>query len=209
MKSSLTYPDRNRKSVVTLILLGLLFLIALKFVLNEVKYFSLDEAVLGSYFPHKWPLMGHLTGGILALLIGPFQFYSKLRNKYLKLHRTLGKIYLIAILIAVVSSTFLAWGKSMGIHWTWGFSLQILALAWFTTAFMAYRSIRLKRIEQHRLWMIRSYIVTFGFVAFRYLNDYSFLSEIGTFVERAPTIVWAVWAIPLLFAEVIFQWNKR
>lgn len=209
MKSDVSLSHRKRNSALTLIIILTAFLLALYFILPRVNYFSLDESVLRNYFPQKWALIGHLAGGMTALLLGPFQFYSNFRNRYLKVHRTIGKIYLIAILLGAISSIFLSFGVSMATHWTWAFSLQMLAMVWIVTAFMAYRNIRLKRIEQHRQWMVRSYLTTFGFAAFRYLNDYSFLADVGTFVERAPTIVWFVWAIPLFFADVIFSWNRK
>jgi len=56
--------------------------------------------------------------------------------------------------------------------------------------------------------MIRSYIVTFGFVVFRVLDDYV-MTDGGSFIERAPTEIWMSWAIPLMVAEVFIQWNKK
>jgi uncharacterized membrane protein len=209
MNTSSPTKTMSPKGWVLPVVLVTLLAIALYYISGEFKYFSLDPDVLGNYFPIKWWLVGHLTGGILALIIGPFQFWTKFRNRNLKLHRNLGKIYLIAILIAVISSTVMAWTASLSVHWTWAVSLQGLAFAWIVTAFMAYRTIRQKRVQEHRKWMIRSYIVTFAFITFRWINNSEAAMELGSFVERAPTIAWAVWAIPLLVAEIIFDWNKK
>ena len=73
----------------------------------------------------------------------------------------------------------------------------------FFTALMAYRAIRKRRIQIHKEWMIRSYVVTFAFVSFRWLVDLSFVIELGNFIERAPTVVWVSWAIPLFITEII------
>ena len=186
-----------------------LFLIAIIFITDEIKYFGLKQDILGRYWDIKWWLISHLSGGILALILGPLQFWTKFRNKFLKLHRTLGKIYLIAILIASLSSTYMAWNTAVAIHFTWALSLQVLAFMWIATAFMAYRTIRLKRIQQHKEWMIRSYIVTFGFVAFRFIDDILRDADIGTFIERAPSIIYTMLLIPLFAAELIFQWDKN
>ena len=183
--------------------------IALSFISEEVKYYALEEETLGRYWKVKWWLVGHLSGGILALLLGPFQFWTRFRNKYLNLHRLLGKIYIGAIAIASLASTYMAWTTALEIHFTWALSLQILALVWITTVLMAYRTIRLKRIQQHKEWMIRSYLVTFVFIGFRYVNDTLYEAGIGTFVERAPTIIYLLILLPLLAAEIIFQWKKK
>jgi len=194
------------------VLLGVLIfllLFALKFIIGELKYFSFNEELLGRYWSIKWILMGHLAGGILALIIGPFQFWKGFREKYMKLHRNLGRIYLIAILIGGLCSIYLAWTTALAIHWTWAVSLQALAIAWLGTAFMAYRSVMKKRIVLHKEWMIRSYVVTFAFVLFRWIVDLPFIVELGNFIERAPTVGWLAWAVPLFITEMVIGWNKK
>jgi Predicted membrane protein (DUF2306) len=47
------------------------------------------------------------------------------------------------------------------------FGLGGLALAWMLTTGMALIAIRRSLVDQHKEWMIRSYVVTFGFVTFR------------------------------------------
>ena len=70
--------------------------------------------------------------------------------------------------------------------------------------------VRLKRIPQHREWMIRSYVITFSFVFFRFLNESAIAQSLmETFDERGPTCIWLAWAIPLFFTEVILQWHKK
>ena len=64
-------------------------LVAIYFISREVKYYTLNQETLGRFFEIRWWLMGHLSGGILALLIGPFQFWEKFRMCNLKLHRQL------------------------------------------------------------------------------------------------------------------------
>lgn len=154
-------------------------------------------------------LNGHISGGLLAIVIGPFQFWKTFRTKYKKAHRILGVIYLIAIVIGSISATYLAWTVALNTHWTWAISLQGLAFAWIVTVAMAYRAVRLHRYKIHREWMIRSYVVTFGFVTFRWLEELAKGYDLGNFIERAPTIIWICWTIPLLITEIILQWNKK
>lgn len=184
-------------------------LVAIYFISREVKYYTLNQETLGRFFEIRWWLMGHLSGGILALLIGPFQFWEKFRMRNLKLHRQLGKVYLIAILVATLCSTYMAWTSALKIHFSWALSLQVLAAAWLVTIFMAYRAIRMRRIQRHREWMIRSYIVTFGFISFRFINDTMAAAEMGTFVERASSIIYLVLFIPLAIAGLVFEWNRK
>ena len=103
-----------------LYLLGWIVLIGFagKFVFEALPYFGLDQEVFGRYWDFKWSLIGHISGGILALLIGPFQFWKAFRDKYRMTHRWMGRIYLSAILIAAISSTHLAWTVGVAILWT-------------------------------------------------------------------------------------------
>ena len=70
---------------------------------------------------------------------------------------------------------------------------------------MAFVAIRIKNIEQHKQWMIRSYVVTFAFVTFRLLDEVLGRRHILSDDERGKLLAWSCWAIPLLFAEVVIQ----
>lgn len=209
MESTRKSTKSNYKTIAWMVFLAFLLLFALKFIYGELNYFRFTEDVFGRYWSVRWPLIGHIAGGVLALVIGPFQFWKYLRTKYLKLHKYVGRIYLIAILISSLCSTYLAWTAALDMNWTWAVSLQGLAIAWIGTTFMAYRAIVKRRIQIHKEWMIRSYIVTFAFILFRWLVYHPYITELGDFFERAPTMVWISWVIPLFFTEIILQWNKK
>lgn len=188
-----------------------LILFAGKFVITDaLPYFGFDKENFGNYWDYKWPLIGHISGGLLALAIGPFQFSKAFRNRYMTTHRWMGRIYLTAILIGTISSTYLAWTSAYRVNFSWAFGLQGLAFAWITTASMAYISVMRGRINQHKEWMIRSYVVTFAFVTFRWLQNTQLAHELmSKFEERGPTIIWVSWTIPLLITEVVLNWKKK
>jgi uncharacterized membrane protein len=175
------------KSYVRFGLTIFLILFAGKFVIHDaLPYFGLEKETFGDYWDFKWSLIGHISGGLLALAIGPFQFSQTFRNKFMTAHRWSGRIYLTAILIGTISSTYLAWTSAMRVNFSWAFGLQGLAFAWITTASMAYISVMRGRILQHKEWMIRSYVVTFAFVNFRWLSDLPIAHQLmKTFEERS------------------------
>jgi uncharacterized membrane protein len=201
----------NPKAYLRIGLTIFLILFAGKFVINDaLPYFGLDKENFGSYWNYKWPLIGHISGGLLALTIGPFQFSKSFRNKFITTHRWLGRIYLTAILIGTISSTYLAWTSGYRVNFSWAFGLQGLAFAWIMTASMAYISVMRGRILQHKEWMIRSYVVTFAFVTFRWLQDLQIAHQLmNKFEERGPTIIWVSWTIPLLITEIKLSWKKK
>lgn len=193
---------------------GFILLLAVyisKVTVQEIlPYLSLNEDSYGRFWDYRFPLFFHISCGLLAMLIGPIQFSSAIRNRYIRTHRFLGKTYLIAILIGTISATNLAWTSGHKISFSWALGLQALAFAWITTALMAYISVRKGRMIQHREWMIRSYVVTLAFFFFRILNNSSFAkSIIPEFKERGVTIIWLCWAIPLLITELVLSWRKE
>ena len=48
--------------------------------------------------------------------------------------------------------------------WMNGASLMTLAIFWLVSTGMTYLAIRNRRIQTHKEWMIRSYVLTFFFV---------------------------------------------
>jgi len=73
---------------------------------------------------------------------------------------------------------------------------------------MAYYAILSGRIEIHKEWMARAYVVTFAFVTFRVLNDYFAGPRLQPDQDRILTFFWACWALPLLVTEVILQLRR-
>ncbi len=205
MKQSSIFSLSERYSHIRLIAWVFLVVFAGRFILKDaLPYFGFEEAIFGKWWNYKWTLIGHISGGLLALTIGPFQFWKAFRNKYLTTHHWMGRIYLIAILIGVISSSYLAWTTGLKSSLNWAVALQGLAFAWIVTAAMAYISIMRGQIQQHKEWMTRSYVVTFAFVSFRWLNELPVLEELS-----GSTLIWMSWAIPLMITEIFLQWNPK
>ena len=67
-----------------------------------------------------------------------------------------------------------------------------------TTTGLAYVSIRRRLIEQHKEWMIRSYVVTPAFVNFRIVVGILQGAGVGTLTEQLTAASWFCGAVPLL-----------
>ena len=173
-------------------------------------YLNYNEAAfaLGSpkYWGLRWWLLFHISGGTLALLCGPWQFWTGFRARYLNLHRWMGKLFLLGVVMGSIGAFRMSVDTAFG--WAFGVSLFVLATAWLTSAAMAYYAIRNRRIEVHKEWMLRAYIITFAFVTFRILSDYSPLSHVVPVGDRIVTIGWVCWTVPLLVAEVVMQLRR-
>jgi uncharacterized membrane protein len=166
-------------------------------------YLHYSPEQYGVYWIRRGGLLLHISGGTVALLIGPWQFSERLRRRRLQLHRVMGRTYLVAIACGATGAFYMGCTTPFG--WAWGTSLVVLALVWATSAGMALYAVKRRQIQVHREWMIRSYIVTFAFVTFRMLNDMGPTSHLKPLMERSITFVWVSWTIPLILAEVILQ----
>lgn len=124
----------------------------------------------------------------------------------MKIHRKLGMVYILSIAVSAIYAFYLS--ITTLVNWVFGFGLFGLACAWTITTGLAFIAIRKRNFEQHKEWMIRSYVVTFGFVFFRALMGILDAMEVGTLYERLSAASWFCWAVPLLIAEAFLQGRK-
>ncbi len=167
-----------------------------------------EEGILGSkpiwLVENKFYLLAfyvHVFLGGTALISGFSQFFPKLRKKKLGLHRTLGKIYVLAVFLSGIAGLIIAYFATGGIIPVLGFGG--LALFWLYTTANAYLTIRKKLVVDHQKWMIRSYALCFAAVTLRiYLPIFIGFFEMG-FIPSYKIIAWLCWVPNLLIAEFL------
>lgn len=199
-----TGSSRTKQTATVLAWAGIVAL-AVGFVLKYVVFYyrHYNAASFDPYWPRRGWLFLHINGGTLALLTGPMQFWTGLRRRNLTFHRWTGRLFLVGVAMGVTGSVGLGVTTTNG--WAFEAALMGLALAWATTATMAYLSIRKRLVDVHKQWMIRAYVVTFAFVTFRFLQEYSPLSRLRPENDRDITIAWVCWVVPLAVTEVVFH----
>lgn len=145
----------------------------------------------------------HILLGGLALLIGWIQFSSKIRDKNIALHRNIGKVYVIAVLVSAIAGFYIAFFAMGGIIASSGFIC--LSLVWFYTTLVAYTSIRKGQVAKHQNMMIYSYATCFAAVTLRlWLPILSII--FGSFETAYLVVAWLCW-IPNL--AVAYWLSKR
>ena len=179
------------------LLAGLVFLVAGRYLtLDPDTYFPEQRAV---YMLHTTALMMHITGSMLAVILGPFQFLPRSRRpRFLNVHRWLGRSYLIAVLLGGLGGLYMARLSYGGLPTHLGFAS--LGLLWLFSGWQAYRHIRRKEIETHREWMMRNYALTFAGVMLRLWLP--LFGAIGfEFLPSYLVVAWLCWVPNLLVAE--------
>ncbi len=158
---------------------------------------------VGFHYP-TWKMLfyPHIILGVISLALGPFQFTNKShRNK--AVHKLLGKIYAATILVNVLAVPYIALFSTGGVSSEIAF--LILDAFWLVTTLMGIVRIYQRNIQAHKLWMLRSYAVTWVFVSFRL-----FVAVFSIFMDASlafPIAVYVAIAVNLLFVEA-FQ-KKR
>ena len=141
----------------------------------------------------------HVISSMAVIAVGPFQFLKKFRSRYLNWHRLGGKIYAYGILLlAAPSGLIMAFYAEAGFWSVIGF--LCMGILWFVTTLMAVIKIKQRKIEEHRIWMIRSYALSFAAITLRLLVPFFSL-----FIYDENLIIistaWLSWLLNLLIAE--------
>jgi len=196
---------RSRRAVAVLLLLTAVT--AILFVAGAaLPYFLSSSFGPPEYAPRRGWLLMHIVGGMIALLTGPVQLWLGLADRGMAWHRRMGIGYMTGVAVGSFGAFYLSTHTDFG--WVFGAGLFGLAVAWVTTTTLAYLAIKRSLTDQHKEWMIRSYVVTFAFVTFRVIQPVLQAAQIGTPLEQLAMAAWACWAVPLLVTELVIQGRK-
>lgn len=159
----------------------------------------LHPDMMSNFVTHSTGIYAHIFASSLALIIGPFQFSSYLREQYPQIHRWLGRLYLgFGILIGGLAGLYMAFFAFGGVVAKLGFG--VLAVLWLYTGVRAYLAIRQGAIAEHKKWMIRNFALTFAAVMLRIYLPLSLAAGIE-FEHAYPIIAWLCWIPNLIFVE--------
>jgi uncharacterized membrane protein len=205
MASSTLLPASSRRSgsnTVLWISLGLTALFV--FITSEVLLVT-DYPMYHAYrlqvIADRHLLIPHTFCAVVALLAGPVQFSSRFRQRHLKFHRVLGRVYVISVFIGALTGIALAAGRP-GMP---GTCMQ--AAAWIVCTTAAFITARNCQIAQHRQWMVRSYAVTFTFVSSRVLNLWPlYWSHLGDTLAAVGLIAFTL--ASLLVVDLGLNWRE-
>jgi len=99
-------------------------LLAITFVAKYVVFYyrHYDPVSIDPYWPRRGWLFLHINGGTLALLTGPFQFSSRVRNRNLAIHRWTGRVFLFGVGMGIIGAAGLSLTSTFG--WALGYGIR-------------------------------------------------------------------------------------
>ena len=176
---------------------------------NESFLFNHADPEWQHIEPFKWWLLPHGLAAACALILGPFQFSERLRRRFTKAHRAMGRFYVAGTLIGGPLGFYVQYyehqhnGGAVSLSFAAGFQ----AIIWMFTTIVALAFILKGQVQQHRQWMTRSFACAIIFLEVRAIT--------GVFnLDQAKFIDIVVWgcvaaAVPLadfvLYAQELFR----
>lgn len=175
---------------------------------NESFLVNSHAPVWNHYQPFKWWLLPHGIAGACALFLGPLQFSDRLRQRYRKLHRVVGRVYVAGAFIAGPLGIYIQYSQER-LGATRSFSMVAVThgTLWMLTTGIALAFILKGKVQQHRQWMVRSFAVgPMVFLGVRVVLGATGLENRGPAMIQ--TVVWVCLAFSIFAADIALQWQE-
>jgi uncharacterized membrane protein len=193
-----------------LIVLSLVPMVAGSARLNQLAAGGAVTSENARFFDSPIPVIVHIVGSSLFLLLGALQFAPSLRRR--RWHRLSGRIVAPAGLASALSALWMTLFYDMPSSVT-GPGLAALRLllgtAMAAAIVVAFLAIRRGDVATHSAWMTRAYAIGLG-AGTQVLTFLPFTLLVGTPSRPMHTVLMAAgWAINLAVAEVVIRRRAR
>jgi uncharacterized membrane protein len=201
MATVVAFPVRSRSQskLVLFLIFGLLTVFVTY--MKNARVFDPTSEVAQHFAPVRWYLLPHAFFGVLAMMLGVFQFSDRLRARYLKTHRTLGYVYVVSVFIAAP----LAVPMTVRLGPSLVAASSVQSFGWMLTTAIALYCVRHRNVAQHRRWMIRSYPFAMVFTVTRMIIPIPAVHRLG--VAGIETVVWTVIALAAILPNILLDWR--
>lgn len=159
------------------------------------------------YAPFKWWLLPHAVFGTIVLLFAPFQFSDRLRKRFTKAHRVMGRLYVLGAFALAPTGAYIQYFQE---RFGAPRSFTVLGVV-DATMLMAATALALlfavqRKIALHRQWAIRSYAIALVFIGARFVLGITGWETLG--VEIVQATIWSCLALSVVFADVAIHWKE-
>jgi hypothetical protein len=148
--------------------------------------------------PLRSLLILHAVAGAVALALGPLQLHASLRARLPEWHRRGGVVYALGVGVGASTGAWLAFYTRGGLAATAGFLL--LSVLWLSSTTIAVAAARSGDLPAHRVWMLRSFALTFAAVTLRIHLGLGIASGLR-FDPVYATAAWLSWVLNLIVVE--------
>jgi hypothetical protein len=173
---------------------------------NERFLVQPSNPIWQHYAPFKWWLV-HGVFGTIVLLFAPFQFSDRVRQRFTKTHRVMGRLYVVgALVVAPLGAYIQYFQERFGAPRSFTVLGTVDAFMLMGATLLAFLFAYKRKIALHRQWATRSYAIALVFIAARFVLGVTGWETLG--IEIAQAIIWACLALSVVFADVAIHWKE-
>src|SRR5512132_2918303 len=186
-----------------------LIAVASTYVLYHNERFLADSShpVWQHYEPFKWWLLPHGVFGAIVLLFAPFQFSDRLRQRFTRAHRVMGRLYVVGVFVLAPLGAYIQYFQErMGAPRSFTVLAIVDALMLMMATTLAFLFAIKRKIALHRQWATRSYAIALVFIAARFVLGVTGWETLG--VEIVQAIIWSCLALSVVLADVAIHWKE-
>ncbi len=174
---------------------------------NERFLIDSNHPAWQHYGPFKWWLLPHGVFGAIVLLLAPLQFSERLRQRYTKTHRVIGRLYVVgAIGLAPLGAYIQYYQERMGAPRSFTVLAIVDAAMLMGATTIAFVFAFRRKIALHRQWATRSYAIALVFIAGRFAMGITGWELLG--IEIVQAIIWSCLALSVPLADVAINWRE-
>jgi uncharacterized membrane protein YozB (DUF420 family) len=186
----------------------------LYFLIPKFKYFNdgIPEYLGKTAFVDRMWFILHIFSGIIVYITGVFQFLPSFRNRHLSPHRKLGKLFILASLLCILTLYFVISGNLCTSCRT---SQYMDVTLWLIFISLAFYFIKKRKIRLHQRFMVGSFICASYFVTVRLIDRFGMGFFYRITKNEDDAFLYsdiAAWLVPLITVWVfwgIIDFNKR
>jgi Predicted membrane protein (DUF2306) len=179
------------------------------YVMYHNERFLVDSAhpAWQHYAPFKWWLLPHGIFGAIVLLFAPLQFSDRLRQRFTKTHRVMGRLYVGgALLLAPLGAYIQYYQERMGGPRSFTILGIVDASMLMGATSLAFLFAFKRKIALHRQWATRSYAIALVFIGGRFILGITGWEALG--VEIVQAMIWSCLALSVMFADISIHWRE-
>ncbi len=144
----------------------------------------------------------HIFSAPIVLLSGLVLLSEYVRRQYSSLHRYLGRVHVAVLLLFMLPSSVVMSRHAFG-GWPAGLSFLMLSATTGSCVVVGVIHAWRRRYGQHRVWMLRSYLLICSAVTLRLVSGTAGLFGVPNAEEAYVVAAWGSWLLPLTAFEFV------
>lgn len=173
----------------------------------DVAFLQIKQTEVHTISLYLFIFYVHVSTAIFTLFAGFTQFNDRILKSRPRIHRMIGKLYVIVVLFLAAPSGFF-----IGLFANGGFyskiSFVVLSILWFCFTLKAFLAIKKRQVNKHKDFMLRSFALAFSAITLRLWKVILVYLFHPAPMDVYQIIAWLGWIPNLLLIEYFIYKQK-